>query len=159
MIEPLPWRDITLPISLTGAFVASREVGKVMSRQGSGSIIQFSSMYGKVSPDPNMYPENQPINPLAYGVAKAGILQMVRYQAVQLAERGVRVNAIVPGPFPIPDKHGVNPVFMARLTAKVPMKRVGAPHEIVGPVVFLASDAASYITGAEIVVDGGWTAW
>ena len=151
--------DAGLRVTLTGAFVATREVGKLMRSQGSGSIIHFSSMYGVVSPDPRMYPASQAVNPIDYGVAKAGILQLVRYQAVQLAAAGVRVNAIVPGPFPIPSTQGQDSEFMQRLKAKVPMGRVGNPREISGAVVFLASDSASYVTGTQIVVDGGWTAW
>jgi NAD(P)-dependent dehydrogenase (short-subunit alcohol dehydrogenase family) len=161
-----PWDELTaadfdagLRVTLTGAFVATREVGKVMRDQGHGSIVHFSSMYGVVSPDPRMYPATQAVNPIDYGVAKAGILQLVRYQAVQLAPAGVRVNAIVPGPFPIPSTQGQDSEFMQRLKAKVPMGRVGKPAEIAGAVVFLASDAASYVTGTQIVVDGGWTAW
>ena len=146
-------------ITLTGAFVATREAGKAMVEQGGGAIVHFSSMYGMVSPDPATYPEGMPVNPIDYGVGKAGVLQMVRYQAVQLAQRGVRVNAISPGPFPIPEKHGTNAEFMRRLRAKCPLDRVGEPREMVGPVVFLVSDAASYVTGANLVVDGGWTAW
>ncbi|HEX7008399.1 MAG TPA: SDR family oxidoreductase [Phycisphaeraceae bacterium] len=146
-------------VTLSGAFFVTREVGRAMSRQRSGSIIHFSSMYGVVSPDPRMYPPTQVVNPIDYGVAKAGVLQLVRYQAVQLAPLGVRVNAIVPGPFPIPDTQGGDAAFMANLKAKVPMGRVGHPEEIVGAVVFLSSDASSYVTGTQIVVDGGWTAW
>jgi len=151
--------DACMRVSLTGAFVASREVGKLMHRQGGGSIVHFSSMYGVVSPDPQMYPSSQAVNPIDYGVAKAGILQMVRYQAVQLARSGVRVNAIVPGPFPIPYTQGQDDEFMRRLRNKVPMGRVGNAPEIAGAVVFLASDAASFVTGTQIAVDGGWTAW
>jgi len=161
-----PWIDLSaadfeacMRVSLTGAFVATREVGKQMVQQGGGSIVHFSSMYGVVSPDPHMYPKSQAVNPIDYGVAKAGILQMVRYQAVQLARSGVRVNAIVPGPFPIPSTQGQDSVFMRRLCNKVPMGRVGKAPEIAGAVVFLASDAASYVTGTQITVDGGWTAW
>jgi NAD(P)-dependent dehydrogenase (short-subunit alcohol dehydrogenase family) len=161
-----PWDELTaadfeagMRVTLTGAFMATREVGKVMRNQGNGSIIHFSSMYGVVSPDPRMYPESQAVNPIDYGIAKAGILQMVRYQAVQLAPSGVRVNAIVPGPFPIPSTQGQDSEFMRRLQSKVPMGRVGHPKEVAGAVVFLASDAASYVTGTQITVDGGWTAW
>jgi len=146
-------------VSLTGAFIASRELGRQMTAQGGGSLIHFSSMYGVVSPDPKMYPPTQAVNPIDYGVAKAGILQLVRYQAVQLAPHGVRINAIVPGPFPIPQTQGADSQFMQNLRAKVPMGRVGRAEEITGAVVFLASDAASYVTGTQIVVDGGWTAW
>ena len=146
-------------VSLTGAFVATRECGRVMVQQGRGSIIHFSSMYGVVSPDPRMYPPSQTPNPIDYGVAKAGILQLVRYQGVFLAEKGVRVNAIVPGPFPNPDSQGADPDFVKLLKAKCPTGRFGHPEEIAGAVVFLCSDAASYVTGTQIVVDGGWTAW
>jgi NAD(P)-dependent dehydrogenase (short-subunit alcohol dehydrogenase family) len=146
-------------VTLTGAFIAGRESARVMIKQGFGSIVQFSSMYGVVSPDPRMYPPPQPVNPIHYGVAKAGVLQMVRYQAVMLAPQGVRVNAVVPGPFPYPWSQGADRTFVERLSAKVPMGRVGKAPEIVGAVVFLCSDAASYVTGTSIVVDGGWTAW
>ena len=148
-----------LHVSLSGAFVLSREAGRVMAAQGSGSIIQFSSMYGKVSPDPRIYAPDYNVNPIDYGAAKAGILQMVRYQAVMLAPFGVRVNSVVPGPFPDPAGQGGDAKFVKKLSDKVPMARIGDAEEIVGAVVFLTSDAASFITGTEIVVDGGYTAW
>jgi NAD(P)-dependent dehydrogenase (short-subunit alcohol dehydrogenase family) len=162
--KPMDKMDLTdwekgLRVSLSGAFVLSRETGRVMVSQGSGSIIQFSSMYGKISPDPRIYKPHYSVNPIDYGVAKAGILQMVRYQAVMLAPSGVRVNSIVPGTFPNPAGQGDNTEFIKKLSEKVPMARVGNAEEIVGAVVFLASDAASYITGTEIVVDGGCTIW
>lgn len=146
-------------VSLGGAFVLAREAGRLMSEQGSGSIIQFGSMYGMVSPDPRVYEGRLPVNPPDYGAAKAGVLQLVRYQAVMLAPRGVRVNAIVPGPFPNPAGMGGHEWFTQRLAERVPMGRVGRAQEIVGAVVYLASDAASYVTGTSLVVDGGWTAW
>jgi len=151
--------DRCIRVGITGSYVASREAGHIMAEQGSGSIIHFSSMYGVVSPDPGMYPDTQPVNPIGYGVSKAGILQLVRYQAVMQAKQGVRVNAIVPGPFPIPATHGQDNVFMNNLEAKVPMGRVGRASEIAGALVFLASDSASFVTGTSITVDGGWTAW
>jgi NAD(P)-dependent dehydrogenase (short-subunit alcohol dehydrogenase family) len=146
-------------VSLDGAFVFSREAGKLMAARGKGSIIQFSSMYGKVSPDPSIYGPKYNVNPVDYGVAKAGILQMVRYQAVMLGKKGVRVNSIIPGPFPNPAGQGADKEFVEKLSKKVPLGRVGKAEEIAGAVVFLASDAASFMTGTEIVIDGGWTAW
>jgi NAD(P)-dependent dehydrogenase (short-subunit alcohol dehydrogenase family) len=147
-------------VTLTGAFIVGREGGRIMKQQGGGgSIIQFSSMYGVVSPDPRMYPPPHKVNPIDYGVAKAGVLQMVRYQAVMLAPHNVRVNAIVPGPFPDPNTQGADPDFLNRLNNKSPMGRTGNAPEIAGAVVFLASDASSYVTGTSIKVDGGWTAW
>ena len=148
-----------LRVSLSGAFVLSREAGRVMAAQGSGSIIQFSSMYGKVSPDPRIYAPSFNVNPIDYGTAKAGILQMVRYQAVMWAPYGVRVNAVVPGPFPNPAGMGAKTEFLKKIAEKVPMGRVGNAEEITGAVVFLASEAASFVTGSEIAVDGGWAAW
>ena len=146
-------------VSLSGAFVFSREAGRIMVGQGAGSIIQFGSMFGKVSPDPQMYETKHSVNPIDYGTAKAGISQMVRYQAVMWARSGVRVNAVVPGAFLNPARLGGNAEFVKKTNEKIPMGRFGKPEEITGAVVFLASEAASFVTGAEIVVDGGWGAW
>ncbi len=144
-------------INLTGAFLIGREAARHMKPAGSGSIIQFSSMYGIVSPDPGLYPPTQPINPIDYGTSKAGVLQLVRYQAMQLAPYNVRVNAIVPGTFPNPTTAGKDKAFIDNLTRRVPMKRVGTPKDILGPVTFLASEASRYMTGTSLIVDGGWT--
>lgn len=151
--------ELGMHVTLTGAFVVGRECARIMKSQGRGSIIQFSSMYGLVSPDPRIYPPRHEVNPIDYGVAKAGILQMVRYQAVMLAPFKVRVNAIVPGPFPDPATQGADSEFLQKLNDKSPTGRVGVPSEIAGAVVYLASDASSYVTGTQLVVDGGWTAW
>ncbi len=146
-------------VTLSGAFVLGREAGRIMVGQHRGSIIQFGSMYGLVSPDPRVYGERWNCNPPDYEAAKAGILQLVRYQAVMWAPEGVRVNAVVPGPYPNPVGQGADAEFVAKLSHRVPMGRVGRAEEIAGAVVFLASGAASYVTGTYIVVDGGWTAW
>lgn len=148
-----------LRITLTGAFVFAREAGRVMVEQGGGSIIQFGSMYGMVSPDPRAYEPPMTVNPIDYGAAKAGILQLVRYQAVMWGQKKVRVNAIVPGPFPNSANSLNDAAFQGRLADKVPLGRVGKASEIAGAVVYLASDASSYVTGTQIVIDGGWTAW
>jgi len=161
-----PWIEMTtaewehgMRVSLTGAFLVGREAAKAMLPHGKGSIVHFSSMYGVVSPDPAMYPPHVTPNPIDYGVAKAGVLQMVRYHAVAMAKQGVRVNAIVPGPFPYPWSQQKDDEFMNRLAGKVPMGRVGNADEIAGAVVYLCSDASSFVTGTQITIDGGWTAW
>lgn len=126
---------------------------------GGASIINMASMYGVVSPDLGIYQDASGANPPFYGAAKAGLLQLTRYMAVQYAPFNIRVNAICPGPFPAPGVQKENPEFIDRLQLKLPMKRIGQPDELVGPVIFLSSEASSYMTGATIPVDGGWTAW
>ena len=154
--------DSALHINLTGSFNLARESAGVMT-QG-GSIIFFSSMYGRVSPDPRIYFPPMKPNPIEYGVAKAGLEQMVRYLAVYWAPKNIRVNAVCPGPFSNQDlkAYAENPEFkgfVKRLAERVPLGRIGRKEEIAGPVIFLVSDEASYVTGQILVVDGGWTAW
>ncbi len=170
------WRR-GIDVNLTGAFLFSRlcyslmvasdgQSGKNLSGnvQGDahtghgGSIIHFSSMYGIVSPDPRIYRSETVVNPIEYGVGKAGVIQMTRYLAVKWAKYGIRVNAIAPGAFPNRDVQR-DRGFIEALETKIPLGRIGSPQEIAGAVVFLASDEASYITGQCLVVDGGWTIW
>ncbi len=141
------------------AFALTQAALPLLRTRG-GSIVNVASMYGIVSPDPSIYGTSGSNNPPQYGAAKAGLLQLTRYLACHLAGDGIRVNAVSPGPFPDRDTlASKQPGFLEALERKVPMRRVGRPDEVAGAVVFLASDAASYVTGANIPVDGGWTAW
>ncbi len=134
-----------------------KESGK--HRPGGASVINIGSMYGGVSPDPSIYGASGANNPPFYGAAKAGLLQLTRYAACHLAPDHIRVNCISPGPFPADRYLKNDPEFSHRLSAKVPMRRTGDPNELQGPLLFLASDASSYVTGINLAVDGGWTAW
>jgi len=126
---------------------------------GDASIINLASMYALVSPDQRIYDTPSAANPPFYGAAKAALLHWTRYAACEFGKEGIRVNAVSPGPFPSGQGKQAHPEFISRLVNKVPMNRIGAPADIRGPILFLASSASSYVTGANIVVDGGWTCW
>lgn len=149
----------TLTLALTPTFDLCRTVGSRMAERGSGSVVLFSSMYGVVSPDPAIYHPPMNPNPIDYGTAKAGLLQMMRYLAVHYGPRGVRFNCVTPGPFPNPQVQSNHPDFVERLKGKTALKRYGVNHEIVGPTLFLLSEGATFVTGHSLAVDGGWTAW
>lgn len=144
-------------INLTGTFVLARAAAKKMPE--GGAMVFYSSMYGTVSPDPANYPGDMPPNPVDYGAGKAGISQMARYMGSHFGKKGIRVNAIAPGPFPPQAVQDAHPAFIANLARDCMMGRMGRRHETAGAAVFLLSDAASYITGQVLAVDGGWTAW
>ena len=150
------FRD-TVADNVAGALIVARESAGAMT--DGGSITLFASMYGQVAPDPRAYILPMKPNPIEYGAAKAGIIQMAKYLAAAWGPRNIRVNAIAPGPFPFPKTQEDEPEFTARLAAKTMLGRVGRQEEIAGAVVYLASDEASYVTGETIAVNGGWTAW
>ncbi|MDW2402505.1 SDR family oxidoreductase [Vibrio sp. 1262-1] len=124
---------------------------------GYASVINVASMYATVSPDLKVYESPFGSNPPFYGAAKAALLQWTRYGACEFGSQGIRFNAISPGPFPNPEFNKQE--FCDTLSEKVPMGRIGKSTEIAGPTVFLASQASSFVNGANIPVDGGWTAW
>lgn len=126
---------------------------------GGAAVVNVASMYGIVSPDPRVYDDEFGQNPVHYGATKAGLIQMTRYLACHLAKRGIRVNSISPGACPSDEVCRERPAFVHRLETKVPLARIGKADEIALPVLFLLSPASSYMTGADLRVDGGWTAW
>jgi gluconate 5-dehydrogenase len=140
----------------SGYFLLARLMrDDAVRRHAPASIIMLGSTYGLVGSYPDAY-EPGSASPVAYHALKGGILQMTRHLAVYWAADRVRVNALSPGPFP---SSSAPTKLIETLKAKSPMRRVGEPHELKGAVVFLASDASSYVTGQNVVVDGGWTAW
>lgn len=120
------------------------------------SIINIASMYGIVSPDLAMYDEEENANPAYYGAGKAGLIQLTKYAAVEFSKYSIRVNAISPGPFPSPDAFKNNSLVRG-IEERSLLRRVGKPTEISGAILYLGSHASSYVTGSNLIVDGGWT--
>jgi gluconate 5-dehydrogenase len=141
----------------TGYFLLARLVrDHAVERKAPASIIMLGSMYGVVGSYPDAYADITTASPAAYHALKGGIVHLTRHLAVYWAADGVRVNCLSPGPFP---GDRADPRLVERLCARSPMKRMGQPHELKGAIVFLASDASSYLTGQNLLIDGGWTAW
>jgi len=144
------------------AALTTKMIGNRFVTKGRGSIINISSMYGAVAPDPRLYEGTSFLNPPGYGVAKAGLVALSRYVASFWGRQGVRCNAVLPGPFPNVESQSPNSVdsddaFLEKVKSKTALNRVGHPRELMGILIYLACDASSYTTGQTIVVDGGWT--
>ena len=147
-------------VGVTAYFLLAREVmHHLRDRHAPGSIINIASMYGVVASYPSAYEELAVNSPPNYHALKGGVVHLTRHLAAYWAQYNIRVNAIAPGPFPKPAVRDGIPGFIPRLEEKVPLGRMGRPEELKGVVVLLASDAGSYITGQNLLVDGGWTAW
>jgi NAD(P)-dependent dehydrogenase (short-subunit alcohol dehydrogenase family) len=153
------WREV-MAVNLDGAFLVAQEIGARMAARGGGSIIQTASIYGVMGPDQRIYEGSEfngrPINtPAVYSASKAGLIGLTRHLATYWSDRGVRVNTLTPGGV----ASGQNDVFARRYSTRVPMGRMATVDDLVGALVFLASDASRYITGQNIIVDGGFSAW
>ena len=144
--------------TLTHYFTCIKAVSPIMLKAGKGSIINIASLWSYLAPDQRMYLDLNNNPPIHYAVSKGGVLQMTRYLATLWADKGIRVNAISPGWFP--QKRGPErPDYMYEITRRIPMGRIGQPDDLAGIVVYLASDASSYVTGQNFIVDGGYSVW
>lgn len=154
------WRGV-MSVNIDGMFLVAQAVGRHMAEQGAGgSIIQTSSVYGIVAPDKRIYEGSRYLgrqigSPAVYSASKAAVIGLTRYLAAYWADKGIRVNTLVPGGV----ESGQNGTFQQRYSARVPLGRMARPGEMVGALIYLASDASSYVTGQSIVVDGGLSAW
>ncbi|MBI3565981.1 MAG: SDR family oxidoreductase [Elusimicrobia bacterium] len=146
--------DAAMRVNLTSAFTLVQEAAPALARSGHGSVILFSSIYGRVGPDMSLYAGTAMANPAGYGASKGGLNQLTRHLATTLAPR-VRVNAVSPGGI----ERGQPRAFQARYRARTPLRRMAREEDLKGAVAYLASGLSAYVTGQDLLVDGGWTAW
>lgn len=148
------WDDI-ISVNLKGVFLCCQVIGKQMVKQGFGNIINIASTYGVVSPNQEIYKNTKMGCPAAYSASKGGVITLTQYLATYWANNNIRVNAISP--------HGVfnnhEERFIKQFSEKSPLRRMSTKEEVVGALIYLASDASSYVTGHNLLVDGGWTVW
>jgi NAD(P)-dependent dehydrogenase (short-subunit alcohol dehydrogenase family) len=155
--EKLPLKNWNkaIDVNLTGVFLCCQEVGKVMFKQRKGVIINISSTYGIVAPDQRIYGKSSQNSAVFYAATKSAILNLTRYLASYWQGKGIRVNTLSPGGVEKNQEKG----FRKKYVEKTMLGRMAKKDEYIGPIIFLSSDASSYMTGSNLIVDGGWTAW
>lgn len=150
--------DLAVTSAVAGLNAARDGFAKAVAAGGSPSVINVGSMYGMVAPDLSVYASAAGSSPPYYGVAKAGLDQLSRYAAAEFGKLGVRVNTLTPGPFP-QNPESMDSDFVATLAARTMLNRIGAPDDLRTAVLFLAAPTSAFVTGSNVVVDGGWTSW
>lgn len=154
------WREV-MSVNIDGMFLVAKTVGRqLLLQQEGGTIIQTSSIYGMVGPDPRIYEDSDYLGgaintPAVYAASKSAVIGLTKWLATHWADKGIRVNCLVPGGV----TSGQNSVFSDLYSSRVPLGRMARAEEMVPAVIFLASDASSYVTGQVLPVDGGWTTW
>ena len=151
-INPESWRA-NIDMQLNSYFVCCQKILKIMTVQNSGTIVNIASIYGVVGNDFTLYEDFEGTSPAAYSAIKGGLINFTRYLASYYGHKGIRANCVSPGGI-FDNQH---PSFVSRYEAKVPMRRLGNPDDIAPSVSFLLSDGAKYITGQNLIIDGGWT--
>jgi len=146
--------DAALRVNLTSAFTLVQEAAPALARSGRGSVVFFSSIYGRIGPDSSLYKGTSMASPAGYGASKGGLGQLARHLATTLAPR-VRVNSISPGGV----LRGHRKSFVSRYSRGTPLRRLAVEEDVKGAIAYLASDLSAYVTGHDLLVDGGRTAW